>query len=240
MSGLLTTDAPVQVRDAATVVLLRDGADGLKVAMLQRRIESVFVPGAFVFPGGAVDDHDRASEWSDVCPALTDADASAAVDLPAGGLAFWVAAVRECFEEAGVLLAHHDDGAPVTFADPALTRRFDGHRTDVDRERRTLLDVCRGEGLRLDVGSMRYLSRWITPAGAPRRYDTRFFLAPAPDGQPLRHDDDETIDGLWISPADALARNEAGDFELILPTLETLRLLAPHATVAEALAAARP
>ena len=220
----------VEVRDAATVVLLRDGGDGLEVAMLRRRLESVFVPGAYVFPGGAVDEHDRSLEWLEVCDRPRRDD---------DRLAFRIAAVRECFEEAGVLLAHHADGSPVTFGDPVLSERFDGHRTAVDGQHRTLLDVCREEDLRLDVGAMRYLSRWITPEGAPRRYDTRFFLATAPAGQELRHDDDETIDGLWIRPAEALERNQAGDFELILPTLTTLQALADHATAADVLEAAR-
>jgi 8-oxo-dGTP pyrophosphatase MutT (NUDIX family) len=230
-----STDAPVQVRDAATVVLLRDGADGLEVAMLRRRLESAFVAGAYVFPGGAVDDHDRSAEWAAVCDGLSDAEASLALGIDSGGLAYWVAAVRECFEEAGVLLARHPDGRPVSFAEAAHASRFDGHRAAVDGQHRTLLDVCWEEDLRLDVGTMQYLSRWITPEGAPRRYDTRFFVAAAPVDQELRHDDDETIASLWIRPADALARNQAGVYELILPTLSTLRRLAEFDTTAAAL-----
>jgi 8-oxo-dGTP pyrophosphatase MutT (NUDIX family) len=220
------TNAPVQVRDAATVVLLRDGADGLEVAMLRRRLESVFVPGAYVFPGGAVDEHDRSPEWAAVCDA---------VEVDGVPLEFRIAAVRECFEEAGVLLARHPDGRPVSFAEAAHARRFDGHRAAVDGQHRTLLDVCGEEDLRLDVGALQYLSRWITPEGAPRRYDTRFFVVTAPVDQELRHDDDETIASLWIRPADALDRNEDGDYELIHPTLATLQDLSEFADVAEAL-----
>ncbi|HVN51687.1 MAG TPA: hypothetical protein VMT43_09655, partial [Acidimicrobiales bacterium] len=146
-------------------------------------------------------------------------------------------AIRESFEEAGVLLAY--DGADlIRFDDPAVNARFLAHRAAVDRGERRLIDVCRAEGLRLAVDSMYYFAHWITPEGPSRRYDTRFFVARAPDGQVPLHDDREVIENLWIRPSDALARYEAGRFELILPTVRSLLAIERFGSAAELLAAA--
>ena len=189
------------VRPAATVVLVRDGDEGPEVLMLRRNLSSIFVAGAYVFPGGALEPDDGDPE-----------------DMTA----YKVAAIRECFEESGVLLAAGPGGRVLSLADPDVAARFDRHRADVDAGRRAFADVCAEEGLTPLLDDLRYLSRWVTPEGAPRRYDTRFFVARAPDEQTPLHDDREAIESLWIRPADALARNRTGDFELILPTMETL------------------
>jgi 8-oxo-dGTP pyrophosphatase MutT (NUDIX family) len=137
-----------------------------------------------------------------------------------------VAAIRESFEEAGLLLAVDADGVMVDLhADPELVERFVEHRRAVDAGELGLAELCRLEGLRLAVGSMQYFSRWITPLGAPRRYDTRFLVAHAPEAQTPLHDDREVIASLWIRPEEALARHEAGDFELIFPTVRSLEAL---------------
>lgn len=212
----------VPIRDAATVMLLRDGARGLEVCMLQRNLRSDFVGGAYVFPGGGVDEGDLEPELAGVCVGRSDAEASRLVGAPRGGLAYWVAAVRESFEEAGVLLARNPDGEVVSFEDPEVARRFEAHRRDVDSGRRRLADVCREEELQLDVGAMHYFSRWVTPLGAPRRYDTLFFVAAAPEGQTALHDDREVIGTRWVTPAEALADHGAGRITLIFPTVRTL------------------
>ena len=225
------------------MLLVRDGERGLEVAMLRRRLESGFVPGAYVFPGGALDPEDRDPQWSDRCDGHDDASASATLGATAGGLAYWVAAVRECFEEAGLLLARRTDGGALGVdRDAAVAARFDGHRRAVDRGEVDLRSVVEAEDLVLPVGELHYFARWITPEPAPRRYDTRFFLGRAPDDQVLRHDGDETIAALWARPTDALARNAAGDFELIRPTQHSLEILSdyPDADAVLAAAAARP
>jgi len=221
-----TVPEPV-VRDAATVMLVRDGDAGLEVFMLRRNLRSDFVGGAYVFPGGAVDEADRHEDLGPVCHGRTDFEASAALGLdpPEGGLAFWVAAIRESFEEAGVLLAYDTDGSLIDLRDPEQEARFGAHRKAVDTGERRLVDVCSDEGLRLAVDSMHYFSHWITPEGAPRRYDTRFFVALAPEWQSPLHDDRETIANLWIRPADALARNERGEFDLMPPTVRNLHAI---------------
>jgi len=209
----------VAIRDAATVMLVRDDEAGaLEVFMLRRNLQSDFVGGAYVFPGGGVDDHDRYSDLEAVCEGRSDAAASGQLGIDSGGLAFWVAAIRESFEEAGVLLAYDGDDL-VRFDDPATEARFAAHRTAVDGGERRLVDVCRAEGLRLAVDTMYYFSHWITPEGPTRRYDTRFFVARAPAGQVPLHDDREVIANLWIRPSEALARYEAGDYEMIFPTV---------------------
>ena len=228
----------VAIRDAATVMLVRDDAEGaLEVFMLRRNLQSDFVGGAYVFPGGGVDDHDRVADLGAVCEGRSDADASAQLGVSAGGLAFWVAAIRESFEEAGVLLAYDGDEL-VRFDDPVIAERFVEHRGAVDRGEQRLIDVCRAEGLRLAVDTMSYFSHWITPEGPSRRYDTRFFVARAPVGQVPLHDDREVIANLWIRPSDALARYEAGDFEMIFPTVRSLIAIERFATSDELLAAA--
>lgn len=228
----------IEVRDAATVMLLRDGDGGLEVFMLRRRLQSDFVGGAYVFPGGAVDPPDRVVALEAVCAGRSDAEASQLLGVDRGGLAFWVAAVRECFEEAGVLLAYDRAGGLVRLDDPAAADRFSVHRRDVDSGARTLAEVCRDEGLRLAVDGMHFFSHWITPEGPPRRYDTRFFVARAPDGQEPLHDGRETITGTWITPDDALDRHRAGEFDLIFPTIRSLVALSRFAGADEALTAA--
>jgi len=223
-------------RDAATVMLLRDTADGVVVYIMRRTLNAALVGGFYVFPGEAVDAADRAAEIEGSCLGLCDADASEQLGIPTGGLAFWVAAVRECFEEAGVLLAAGPDGTLVDFADADIEARFDMYRRAVHRGERRLIDVCADEGLRLAVGDIEYVAHWITPAGEPRRFDTRFFVARAPIGQEPLHDDHETIASLWVRPVDALARQEAGELQMITPTISQLQYLAPFATTEEAMA----
>lgn len=216
----------IPVRDAATVMVLRDGTDGLEVCMLRRNLRSDFVGGAYVFPGGGVDEEDAHDDLAEVVTGLDDATASRQVEVPSGGLAFWVAAIRECFEEAGLLLAYDEDGRVVDFDDPERAARFVEHRREVDEGRRRLVEVCSAESLRLAVDGIHYFSRWITPLGAPRRYDTRFFVTAAPEAQTPVHDDREVIEATWVRPVDALERHRQGLFEMIFPTVRTLEALA--------------
>ena len=216
----------VTLRDAATVMLVRDGAAGLEVFMLRRNLNSDFVGGAYVFPGGAVDEADRHADLERVSRGRSDDQASNLLGIDRGGLAFWVAAIRESFEEAGVLLATDASGAVVSFADPEVADRFAIHRKAVDSGEKRLIEVCETEDLLLAVDQIHYFSHWITPEGAPRRYDTRFFVCAAPAEQVPLHDDRETIANVWIRPEDALSRHRSGDFDLILPTIKSLETLA--------------
>lgn len=220
-------------RPASTVMVIRDGEASLEVLMLRRSLESEFVRGAYVFPGGAVDSTDGDPEMLAYCTGRSDAQASAVLELDSGGLAYWVSAFRECFEEAGVLVATGPDGGALTFDDPAVEARFVGHRRALNAGERSLLEICRAEDLTLPADSVYYVGHWITPEGPPRRYDTRFFATLAPSGQTAVHDEVETIDHMWVTPHDALAQQEAGQIELLFPTIWNLRLLARYATPAD-------
>jgi 8-oxo-dGTP pyrophosphatase MutT (NUDIX family) len=219
-------------------MLVRDGAAGMEVFMLRRNLASVGWSGLHLFPGGAVDDADRHADLEAVCRGRTDAQASAILGVDDGGLAFWVAAVRECFEEAGVLLASDASGHVISFADDDTAARFESHRAAVDTGGERLLEVLRAEGLTITADDIHYFSHWITPVGAPRRYDTRFFVAQAPSEQVPLHDDREAIAQLWIQPADALARHAAGELEMIPPTVENLKGIARFDKTDELMAAA--
>jgi 8-oxo-dGTP pyrophosphatase MutT (NUDIX family) len=205
---------PVPIRDASTVMLLRDAADGIEVFLMRRHLRSVFTAGAHVFPGGAVDDADH----------VPDADP------------FVVAAIRESFEEAGALLAYDADGNLADLRAPDVAERFAAHRLAVHGGERSLLDVLDDEDLRPAYDALHFFSRWITPPGAPRRYDTRFFVAAAPPHQTYLHDDVELIESAWFRPQDALDGFRSGELELIRPTEVSLEALAQHDTVADVLA----
>lgn len=209
-------------RPAATVMLLRDGSVGLEVLLLQRASSTPFVPGAHVFPGGAVDDADH--DLDGVADGLEPASADARLGVSTGGLAFWATAVRECLEEAGVVLARDRAGRPVDerhalFADLHATRR------DLEAGTRTLAEVYREHDLRVPLDDLAYVARWITPEPSPRRYDTRFFAAAMPSGQRAGADGWEAVEAGWWRPADALSDWQAGHIELIEPTVASLRLL---------------
>lgn len=228
------------VRDAATVMLVRDDeGGGLEVFMLRRNLDSDFVGGAYVFPGGAVDEADRHDDLEAVCGGRTDTECSALLGIDRGGLAFWVAAVRECFEEAGVLLARRDGEEVISLADPEVAAQFQAHRDAVNAGSLRLVDLCEREGLQIDAGAIHYFSHWITPEGPPRRYDTRFFVAAAPPGQVPLHDDRETIANTWIRPQVALDEHVAGRLDLIFPTIRNLQAIGRFATAAQLLEHAR-
>ncbi len=214
-------------------MLVRDSGAGMEVLMLRRNLSSTWVGGAHLFPGGAVDGADNAAELAARSPERDDASASRLLGLATGGLAFFVAALRECFEEAGVLLAAGGSGAPIDFADPTTAERFVEHRRRLNAGEVTFADLCEVEDLRLDTHRLFYLSHWITPEGSPRRYDTRFFVGRMPEGQRALHDDVEVIDSLWTSPAEALRRHAAGEIDLLFPTMKNLEAVGRFSSTTE-------
>ena len=228
------------LRPAATVMLIRDVADGFEVFMLQRTHSAAFAGGMYVFPGGRVDATDGAEALEPFCDGLNDYDASAILQIPSGGLAYWVAAIRECFEEAGVLLARDTKtNLTVAFDDDAKQVRFANARRAVHDSSLNMIELCQRESLRLVTDSIHYVSHWITPVGEARRFDTRFFVADAPESQEPLHDSHETIASLWVKPKDALNKLGCGELAMFPPTSENLKFLAKHKTTAEVLAAAK-
>ena len=230
----------VPISPAATVLLVRDDELGLDVFMLRRTLSAAFASGMYVFPGGRVDDADSHEELGEICDGLTDEHASSLLQIPRNGLSFWVAAIRECFEEAGVLLARHaDTGEVVRFDTPEVIERFEEARHLVHEGELSLTELCRRENLRLTTDAIHYVSHWITPAGERRRFDTRFFVARAPQAQEPLHDDGETIESLWVKPHDALSRFASGDLQMLPPTISSLEFLLDCTTADDALDAAR-
>ncbi|MFM7081779.1 MAG: NUDIX hydrolase, partial [Actinomycetota bacterium] len=209
----------VPLRPASTVMLVRDVPSDIEVFMLQRTTSAVFASGMYVFPGGRVDDVDAAAELDELCDGMSDAEASDLLRVPSGGLAYWVAAIRECFEEAGVLLARDQRGEYVSLGDTDAQARFGELRHRVHDGQLSLAELCRRENLRLAVDAIRYVSHWITPVGEKRRFDTRFFVAVAPSAQDPLHDDKETVASLWVTPSDALSRAKRGELAMIPPTI---------------------
>lgn len=220
-------------------MLIRDVEDGFEVFMLQRTHSAAFAGGMYVFPGGRVDATDGVEALEPFCDGLDDRQASGLLQIPKGGLAYWVAAIRECFEEAGVLLARDVVTSQlVAFVDPETQNRFNQAREKIHDSSLNMIELCQQENLKLVTGSMHYVSHWITPIGESRRFDTRFFVASAPNSQEPLHDSQETIASLWIKPQTALDQLERGELAMFPPTSENLKFLSEFKTTAEVLIAA--
>jgi 8-oxo-dGTP pyrophosphatase MutT (NUDIX family) len=193
----------------------------------------------YVFPGGRLDGIDSGPAIEAMCDDLSDARASELLQIPHGGLAYWVAAIRECFEEAGVLLARSvHTGHEIRFDEPVIETRFNAARQQIHDGTLDLIELCRAEGLRLMTDCIHYTAHWVTPVGESRRFDTRFFVARAPHAQEPLHDDSETIASLWVRPGHALQREQTGELLMLPPTIACLRFLEPHDSADAALAAA--
>lgn len=215
----------VALRPAALVVPVRQGPSGPEVFMMQRDPNAAFVPGVYVFPGGAVDTAD-ATESLEACLAgRTEAEARQRLAIAENGLAYWVAAVRECFEEAGLLLARHADGRWPR-AEARELQRWRELRHQLHAGEISLADVCSQLDVQLALDQLHYLSHWVTPRGQRRRFDTRFFLAEAPTEQPAEHDGAEAVASCWVRPSQALDDHRKGDFPLVFATRTTLEMLA--------------
>jgi 8-oxo-dGTP pyrophosphatase MutT (NUDIX family) len=230
----VTSKPEVKPLPAATVTLVRDSPRGVEVLMLQRSHSLKFMPGAHVFPGGGLDAADSSPEMHALCTGPADADASRTLGIESGGLAYWVAAIREAYEEAGILLAYDAAGKIVDLHDGA--GRFDAHRRSLHARHGDFGNILRAERLRLATDRLMYFGHWITPVTVPRRYDTRFFLAVAPEGQEALHDNHETISHAWVRPQDALEQSMREKLKLRFPTIKTLERFMACATCAELVA----
>ncbi len=223
-------------RPAATLLLLRDGSLGPEAFMLQRTQSAAFLAGAHVFPGGAVDKSDRDLRVLRRVAGITDADASRRLGQDAGGLAYWVAAMRECFEETGILIAEGEDGLPLEGARVADLARY---RSALHAGKLAFAEFLETERLVLRGHDLAYFGHWVTAPGRSRRFDTRFFLALAPADQAGSHDGIELIDSLWLRPQDAIDLEARGDLQLVFATKNTLADLTRFARAKDALEHAR-
>jgi len=234
---------PAKPLDSATVILLRQGPGGaVETFLMLRRKQSKSFMGAHVFPGGKLDGDDCSAGLAGCVRGM---DGKRARELlnepelsPDRALGLMLCVVRELFEEAGVLLASGKDGAPVDLADP-VRARIKSCRRDVHCGDQSLAELARDEDISFALSELAPYSRWITPKLEKRRFDTRFFLVRLPEGQEAWHDDVELIDSLWISPGDALKKQQAGEIVLYPPTLVTLAELAGFTSIEQAFDAAR-
>ena len=222
----------VEPKPAATIALLREGAGELEVLLLRRVRSSGVVPGAWVFPGGRVDRDDAGAELVARLDGLSAGDASErlglAPDADPPALAYYIAAIREAFEETGILVGRDADGeAPRPAARDAEVQRLRERLLEDEDSFPLLLDQM---GCRMDAASVEYIAHWITPEAEPRRFNTRFFAAAVPPGMESLHHTREMSDAVWIAPREALRRNREGRFPMVFPTIKTLSALEPHPT----------
>lgn len=222
-------------RPASTVLTLREAKNGYEILMLRRNLGSEFVAGAYVFPGGGVERGDTTELAERRSIGMTDASCSARLGIERGGLAYYVAGLRELFEEAGLLIACDETGSEIDLTNRPLVDRLNAQRDLVNDGSLDFAEFLLREGLYNDLRNVAYLAHWVTPVGMPRRYDTRFFVALAPEGQVAGHDDRETVASRWIRPRDALALHERGEFSLLLPTVRNLRAVAHFDTARDVL-----
>lgn len=212
---------------AATIMLLRDGDAGLEVFMVRRHHEIEFAAGALVFPGGK-------AAPGDFDPALTEC-ADHVSDWSREMRAVGAAAIREAFEEAGVLIARDQDSGEVV--SEARLAQLNHYRECVEKGETTLLAMLRQERLRLACDQLIHFAHWVTPKHMPRRYDTHFFLTRAPAGHAGQHCGRESVDSLWVRPQDAIANRK--EWRIMFPTRLNLMKLAEANTVQDALSRAR-
>ncbi len=225
------TKEAVAPRPASTMLLLRDGPDGMQVFMVVRHHQIDFASGALVFPGGSVDrsDHELATrrEFCGDCTGLDEAS-----------IAFRIGALRETFEESGILLARAKGSQALVSADVAdeLAAK---HRVALNEGKVSFAEVLSEAKLTLALDLLVPYAHWITPAGMPKRFDTHFFIAVAPADQVGSHDGHESVDSVWVTPQEALDGAASGRFTVIFPTERNIYKLARHSSAEAALHAAR-
>jgi 8-oxo-dGTP pyrophosphatase MutT (NUDIX family) len=215
----------IHPRPAATTLILRDGGAGLEVLMVRRSMRASFMPGAYVFPGGAVDEADVSGACLAACDESTEmltARIGGPTRVGDQAAAFAVAALRETFEECGLWL-----GARAGQASGEVER--ERHRARL-RDGAALAEVAAAAGLALHTSVLQPWSHWVTPLGLPKRFDTLFFVAPCPTGQHPREDAGETTSLEWVFPPEALARQAEGSFQMEFATVNTVRSLLPFAS----------
>ncbi|MGE0769070.1 MAG: NUDIX hydrolase [Hyphomicrobiaceae bacterium] len=230
----MSTETPnesnsVPARPSATIMLVRDGADGIEIFMVVRDRPMDGAMGAVVFPGGKIDEEDRHPEsWSHLVAPQSHPE-----------LPYWLAAMRETFEEAGVVIAR-PKGATAGDLGAARAREMVATYRDRLLDRKiTFAEIIRTEGLVPALDHMVHFAHWQTPFGLPKRFDTHFFLVSSPEGQEPIHDGREMVDCFWIPPGRIVEEANSGQRTLVPATRLNLELLAESRTVAEAMERAR-
>ena len=220
---------PVTPLPAATLVILRDTNPGVEVLLMQRHRASKFAGGDYVFPGGKVEVDDNPDDAAAWCAGMDPQRAAARIGLagdPKTALGNWIGAIRETFEEVGVLLAYDASGGWARL-DPAKLAEY---QLACNADNKAFWTMVKGENLRLATDRLAYFAHWITPEEQPYRYDTRFFAAPMPEGQTPVADPREVIDMRWYEPLGAIEAFKRGEISLRNPTVQNLKLVAAGST----------
>jgi 8-oxo-dGTP pyrophosphatase MutT (NUDIX family) len=222
-------------KKAATVILLRDKEpEGFGVFLLKRHEKSSFMGGNYVYPGGRVDRNDGSIETCSLSKGMTFEEAQKILRgtfSPEESFAHWIAAIRELFEEAGVLLSYDQRGILFQLRDRDERGKFLHYRELLQKGKINISEMAQKENLLFALDQLHYYAHWITPEARSERFDTRFFLTRYPSGQEASHDQRETTAGIWITPKKALEENLKGDVILSPPTLKTLEDLSRFKTI---------
>ena len=221
------TDLPPDPKLSATILIIRDGETAPEVLMVKRHYQIDFASGALVFPGGKASPADSEPGWDD----FTDGDFGP-IQQDAR-----IAAIREAYEESGLLLARHktERGAGAPLVGPDVANRLDPYREAVDKRETSFLELIKRHDLVLALDALVHFGHWVTPKMMPKRFDTHFYVAPAPADQIAAHDGRETTESVWLEANTAIAMEEKEEATIIFPTRMNLRKLARAESVADAL-----
>jgi len=231
---------PVKPKDASTVILLRPRSDhagtDFEVLMVLRHPNSSFVPDSYVFPGGGLEDSDCSEDMAALCSGIDRQRAGEMLDGTTAtdkALGAWVSAIRETFEEVGLLLAYREDGTLLDFRSSEECDRFRSYRYHLTEHRMTFFDILTKERLTLAADRLHYFSHWITPWFLPIRYDARFFVAAAPHNQKTQPDGIELTKHVWISPRELLEGAGRRQYDMVEPTMVTIMEIAEFSSIQE-------
>ena len=216
------------IKPAATVILMREAEEsGFEIFIVKRSSRSSF-GSLYVFPGGKLDPEDTERDLYACCEGMNDEEASARLGIENDGLSFWIACIRECFEETGVLLTNPNDSLIQEY------EKLSSLRKQLNNKEISFKHLCISESLRLRTNNIVPCAHWITPAIEPKRFDTRFFLAKVNAKQLASHDGFELTESFWIKPKDALVKLKEGKMNMILPTISNIEQLAEFSSAFEA------
>ena len=212
---------------AASVLLIRDTNNQLEVFMIKRSMKTNF-GGAWVFPGGKIDNEDISNNYSKYSPQLDDYLASARLGIDKNGLSYWIACIRECFEESGILLANKkgENLKNTVFKNEDL-KIINHYKNRIQKGENIFYEMINKLNLELATSELAYISHWITPKIEKRRYSTRFFIART-TAQEAIHDGTEGVESKWINPKDAIAKFKNGKFPMIMPTIKNLEMISEY------------
>lgn len=208
---------------AATILLCNDRPDGIETFMVVRHHQIDFASGALVFPGGKVSSEDGIPEVEALCDGVQ--------NIPEGHLTFMVAAIREAFEESGVLLARQNGSSGLI--GPDALALLEHYRDPLAKGDQSLLEFLQAEKLRLALDTLTHYAHWVTPPNMPKRFDTQFYIADAPEGQVAMHDGSESVDSVWITAQQLLKEADEGKWTIIFPTRCNIELLATQSTIVD-------